>query len=112
MHHAPMHFIYETKVLHPKFFKNKRWLEIGSGNCYPRAKSHSKNTVVIEKKPRFGSKSNFTRPSRKPLSVPPLTSDEIIRGPKMSSVEILAGFSYLYFFCDAGQIIKSSKPLS
>ena len=43
MHHAPMHFIYETKILHPKFFENKRWLEIGSGNCYPRAKSHSKN---------------------------------------------------------------------
>ncbi len=43
MHHAPMHFIYETKVLYPKFFENKRWLEIGSGNCFPRAKSHTKN---------------------------------------------------------------------
>ena len=38
-----MHFIYETKVLYPKFFENKRWLEIGSANCYPLAKSHSKN---------------------------------------------------------------------
>ena len=43
MHHAPMHFIYETKVLYPEFFKDKRWLEIGSGNCNPKAKSHTEN---------------------------------------------------------------------
>ena len=42
-----MHFIYETKVLYPKFFENKRWLEIGSANCYPLAKSHSKNCEWI-----------------------------------------------------------------
>ena len=34
-------------------------------NSIEQAKSHSKNTVVIEKKPRFGSKSNFTRPSKR-----------------------------------------------
>ena len=48
-----MHFIYETKVLYPEFFKGKRWLEIGSGNCYPKAKSHTENCewvgVDIEK---------------------------------------------------------------
>ena len=42
-----MHFIYETKVLYPEFFEGKRWLEIGSGNCYPLAKSHSKNCEWI-----------------------------------------------------------------
>ena len=47
MHHQIIHFIYETKVLYPKFFENKRWLEIGSANCYPLAKSHSKNCEWI-----------------------------------------------------------------
>jgi len=41
MHHEPMHFIYETKILHPEFFKNKRWLEIGASNGYPSPKSHT-----------------------------------------------------------------------
>lgn len=41
MHHEPLHFIYETKILHPEFFKNKSWLEIGSANGYPSPKSHS-----------------------------------------------------------------------
>ena len=43
MHHEPMHFIYETKTLHSELFIGKRWLEIGSGNCFPKAKSHSKD---------------------------------------------------------------------
>ena len=43
MHHAPMHFIYETKILYPELFKNKRWLEIGSGNGNPKAKTHTEN---------------------------------------------------------------------
>lgn len=41
MHHQVMHFIYETKILYPEFFKHKRWLEIGSANGYPSPKSHS-----------------------------------------------------------------------
>jgi len=53
MHHEPMHFIYETKTLHSELFIGKRWLEIGSGNCFPKAKSHSKDCewvgVDIEK---------------------------------------------------------------
>ena len=47
MHHAPMHFIYETKILYPELFKNKRWLEIGSGNGNPKAKTHTENSEWV-----------------------------------------------------------------
>ena len=40
-------------------------------NSIEQAKSQSKNTVVIEKKPRFGTKSNYSRPS---------TSNERLKG--------------------------------
>ena len=32
-------------------------------NSIEQAKSQSENTVVIEKKPRFGTKSNYSRPN-------------------------------------------------
>ena len=34
-------------------------------NSIEQAKSHSKNTVLIEKKPRFGTKPNYSRPHKK-----------------------------------------------
>jgi SAM-dependent methyltransferase len=49
MHHEAMHFMYETKVLYPQYFKNARVLEIGSLKLglQPSAKSHFENCDYV-----------------------------------------------------------------
>lgn len=50
MHHEVLHFIYETKNVHPEYFNNARVLEIGSKtgiNSTGKVRSHFKNCDYV-----------------------------------------------------------------